>query len=37
MLCMEQKLPEIRVFSMDDLDNIRRVADGEKLGTVVHG
>ena len=37
MLCMEQKVPEIRVFSMDDLDNILRVASGEKLGTVVHG
>ncbi|MBQ8955149.1 MAG: UMP kinase [Clostridia bacterium] len=36
MLCMEQKIPEIRVFSMDDLDNILRVAAGEKLGTVVH-
>ncbi len=36
-ICMEQKIPEIRVFSMDDLDNILRVADGEKLGTVVHG
>ena len=37
MLCMEQKIPEIRVFAMDDLDNILRVAVGEKLGTVVHG
>ena len=37
MLCMEQKIPEIRVFAMDDLDNILRVAAGEKLGTVVHG
>ena len=36
MLCMEQKIPEIRVFAMDDLDNILRVASGEKLGTVVH-
>ena len=36
MLCMEQRIPEIRVFSMDDLDNILRVASGEKLGTVVH-
>ncbi len=36
MLCMEQKIPEIRVFAMDDLDNILRVAAGEKLGTVVH-
>ena len=37
MLCMEQKIPEIRVFAMDDLENILRVAAGEKLGTVVHG
>ena len=37
MLCMEQKIPEIRVFAMDNLDNILRVAAGEKLGTVVHG
>ena len=36
MLCMEQKIPEIRVFAMDDLNNILRVASGEKLGTVVH-
>ena len=37
MLCMEQGIPEIRVFSMEDLDNILRVADGEAVGTVVHG
>lgn len=37
MLCMEQKIPEIRVFNMDDLDNILKVANGETLGTVVHG
>ncbi len=36
MLCMEQKIPQIRVFSMENLDNILKVADGEKLGTVVH-
>ena len=36
MLCMEQKVPQIRVFGMDDLDNILRVASGEALGTVVH-
>ena len=35
-LCMEQRVPEIRVFAMDDLDNILRVARGEALGTVVH-
>ena len=37
MLCMAQTRPASRVFAMDDLDNIRRVAAGEKLGTVVHG
>ncbi len=35
-ICMEQNIGEIRVFNMDDLDNILRVAKGEKLGTVVH-
>ena len=35
-LCKEQKIPEIRVFNMDDLDNILRVAQGEDIGTVVH-
>ena len=36
-LCKEQKLPQIRVFNMDNLDNILRVAQGETIGTVVHG
>lgn len=35
-LCKEQKIPEIRIFSMDDLENILRVARGENIGTVVH-
>ena len=35
-LCMEQHIPEIRVFAMDDLENVIRVARGERLGTVVH-
>ena len=35
-LCMEQKIPVIRVFNMDNLDNILKVADGADLGTVVH-
>ena len=35
-LCMEQKIPEIRVFNMDNLDNILKVAAGEKLGTTAH-
>lgn len=35
MLCREQKVPEIRVFKMDCLENILRVADGEPVGSVV--
>ena len=35
-LCKEQRVREIRVFNMDDLNNVIRVAKGEKLGTVVH-
>lgn len=35
-LCKEQKIPEIRIFSMDDLENILRVARGENIGTIVH-
>lgn len=36
LLCKEQKVPAIRVFNMDDLDNIVRVAKGEAIGTLVH-
>ena len=35
-LCLDQKIPCIRVFNMDDLDNVLRVARGEAIGTVVH-
>ena len=35
-LCKEQKIPCIRVFNMDDLENIIRDAQGEDIGTVVH-
>ena len=35
-LCKEQKVPVIRVFNMDDLENIIRAAQGEDIGTVVH-
>ncbi len=35
-LCKEQRIPQIRVFNMDDLENILRVARGEAIGTVVH-
>lgn len=36
VLCQEQNVPEIRVFSMDNLENIIKVAKGEPLGTRVH-
>ena len=35
-ICKEQRIPVIRVFNMDDLDNVLRVARGEAIGTVVH-
>ena len=35
-LCLDQKIPCIRIFNMDDLNNILRVAKGEDIGTVVH-
>ncbi|MBQ3080133.1 MAG: UMP kinase [Clostridia bacterium] len=36
LLCQEQKIPEIRVFNMDDLENIIKAAMGEDIGTRVH-
>ena len=36
VLCQEQRVPDIRVFSMENLDNILKVADGEPIGTRVH-
>ena len=35
-ICMEQKVNEIRVFNMSDLNNILRAAKGEDIGTIVH-
>ena len=35
-LCKEQRIPEIRIFNMDNLENVLRVAKGEKIDTVVH-
>ena len=35
-LCMERHIPAIRIFSMADLENILRVAEGDPRGTVVH-
>lgn len=36
LMCREQRVPVVRVFNMDDLDNILRAAKGEDIGTVVH-
>ena len=35
-LCMERGVKAIRVFSMDDLNNVLRVAAGENIGSLVH-
>ena len=35
-MCLDQHIPCIRIFNMDDLNNILRVAQGEPIGTVVH-
>ncbi|MCI6289813.1 MAG: UMP kinase [Eubacteriales bacterium] len=35
-ICLDQKIPEIRIFRMDDLNNIVRVARGEDVGSRVH-
>jgi len=35
-ICRSQKIPQIRIFSMEDLNNILRVADGEGIGSTVH-
>ena len=35
-MCLDQHIPCIRIFNMDDLENIIRVAQGEPIGTVVH-
>ena len=35
-MCLDQRIPAIRIFNMDDLDNVLRVAKGEAIGTVVH-
>ena len=35
-ICRENKVPCIRVFGLDNPENILRVIEGENLGTVVH-
>ena len=35
-LCAENKLPMVRVFGLDDPENLIRVLDGDPMGTFVH-
>lgn len=35
-LCADQGLPQVRVFGLDEPENIRRVLSGEPLGTLLH-
>ena len=34
-MCMQNNLP-IYVFNMDEKGNLKRVMDGEEIGTLVH-
>lgn len=35
-ICMENKVPAIRVFGLDEPENITRVMQGDPMGTLVH-
>ena len=35
-ICRENKVPSIRVFGLDDPQNILRVIEGDPMGTNVH-
>ena len=35
-LCAENKVPMVRVFGLDDPENLIRVLEGDKMGTFVH-
>ena len=35
-LCAENKVPMVRVFGLDDPDNLIRVLEGSDMGTFVH-
>lgn len=36
VICKENKLPAVRVFSLNDPENIMRVVAGDKIGTTIH-
>ena len=35
-ICRENRVPCIRVFGLDDPENILRVMEGDPMGTIVH-
>ena len=35
-LCAENKVPMVRVFGLDDPENLIRVLEGDPMGTFVH-
>ncbi len=35
-ICKENRIPAIRVFSMENLENVLKVADGDDMGTILH-
>ena len=35
-LCAENKVPMVRVFGLDDPENLIRVLEGSDIGTFVH-
>lgn len=35
-MCMQQNIPMIRIFAMDDLNNVLRAANGERIGSFIH-
>ena len=35
-MCAEQKVPQVRVFGLDDPENILKVLNGDPMGTVLH-
>lgn len=35
-LCHERKIPQVRIFSLSDPQNLVRVVNGESIGTTIH-
>ena len=35
-LCHEREIPQVRIFSLADPQNLVRVVNGEPIGTTIH-